>query len=129
MVIILSHYYRVLIHLLIYSTHLFINSTYPFIDTWILIYDIDIPSNDIDDTEHNTIIIISVVSPTIVIIIMAVIIPLVLICKWKIRRSSKVNISSVLLTISLLKICQRLEKIILIVSRCVLYNVYLLLLL
>ena len=48
------------------------------------------PPNDIDDTEDNTIIIISVVSPTIVIIVMAVIIPLVFICKWKIRRSSKI---------------------------------------
>ena len=57
------------------------------------------PPNDIDDSEHIIIIsvgtltiddIISVVSPTIVIIMMEVIIPLVLICKWKIRCSSKV---------------------------------------
>ena len=58
------------------------------------------PPNDIDDSEHIIIIIsvgtltiddiISVVSPTIVIIMMEVIIPLVLICKWKIRCSSNV---------------------------------------
>ena len=48
------------------------------------------PPNDIDNTEHNVIIIISVVLPTFAIIMMGVIVPLVLICKWKIRRSSEV---------------------------------------
>ena len=52
------------------------------------------PPNDIHDSEHNIIIIISVVISTIVIIMMAVIIPLVLICIWKIRHSSKVYHSS-----------------------------------